>query len=922
MFIRYASAKIVSVGPLKDLTPSFGRERLASLSARLASTDPVLLNPDRFTYLRIRAVSDGEIHGDNDNGDFFPGAELEERHSTFVHDPQYIDHDNKDAKRAIGIIVASIHHPGPAPGGWVEIISAIDKDRASKVPVPHLAGCANLLEGILEGRITDTSMGCFVDWSECNICGNKAKEEHEYCGHIANRKGQTVDTPDGPKRVCEINHGITFFEDSVITTTVAQGGGGADFDAKILSRVEAFRDNDWTSLIVDRRKLAAQRESKMDEIRTAGTDFDKSETHVLPAENMAMKHKEFEDYMTPDAPDKDKAYRKQMKQTSDPSLPLADMPADRNSVKVNADDYTQAKRKVAEADPSNPFGGKPDGVADAEDEMQEAKQEMKEERDNTPEDASGGVPDAPASDAPPAKDDKAPPPPPPTASRSWARRILESVSSVVGWNVKADRRDGEGVLAMQDFVSDRVAAHKAATAKAHEVVSESRRKALLADASAASRDVQVGLAIIARASVDPRFANALNTRIAEGGNPQELVDGPSYDENVFGKTEKQIGKSSDKVEGPQRIQRPGNVSINEKAADYPQKGGQKLSGRPMKTASGQTLTPVQADRAIDMIVQGLSMGKSYEDAERVAIAAVLKNPPVQAAKKAASISCDACQKDLTAAPIRVAGTLLCRACAIQDRQKNGDVSRAARIAKVKRAMASMKSKADGGWVGNSPAESKAHKPEKVASDAPPPGADDKGEEETPFDDKAMARRKMAAEESDGNAKTLKSPSTEEISNDGNEKRAEKFEMQSKGNNAPPVSEVLSAAVMNRMAMQTAELRRRNRVQAKQLAQYAMNERNQQAMRVAGMMLEKGMFASKGNINLQRQAAQAEAKRLAAAPVAVLKEAERNVKMVSGGSTVPQWKRTVEFPREGAVRRPVTSSASRNEPDADLRGVWS
>lgn len=919
MFIRYASAKIESVGPLADLTPSLGRERLASLSARLASSDPVLLNPDRFTYLRIRAVSDGEIHGDNDNGDFFPGAELEERHSTFVHDPQYIDHDNKDAKRAIGIIVASIHHPGPAPGGWVEIISAIDKSRASQIPVPHLAGCKSLLDGILEGRITDTSMGCFVDWSECNICGNKAKEEHEYCGHIANRKGQTVDTPDGPKRVCEINHGITFFEDSVITTTVAQGGGGADFDAKILSRVEAFRDNDWTSLIVDRRKLAALKEKQMaDEIRTAGTDFDKSETHVLPAENMAMKHKEFEDYMTPDAPDKDKAYRKQMKQTSDPSLTPTDMPADRNAIQVGATDYTQAKRKVAEADPSNPFGGKPDGVADAEDEMQEAKQEMKEERDNTPEDASEGVPDAP-----PAKDDKAPPPPPPTASRSWARRILESVSSVVGWNVKADRKDGEGVLAMQDFVSDRLAAHKAATAKAHEVVSESRRKALLADASNASRDVQVGLAIIARASVDTRFANALNTRIAEGGNPQELVDGPNYDENINGKTDKQQGKSSDKVDGPVTIQRPGNVAINDKAADYPQKGGQKLSGRPLTTASGQTLTPVQADRAIDMIVQGLSMGKSYEDAERVAIAAVLKNPPVQAAKKSTAISCDACQKALTAAPIRVAGTLLCRACAVQDRQKNGDVSRAARIAKVKRAMAGMKSKAaDGGWVGNSPAESKAHKPEKVASDGPPPGADDKPEMgEGPFDDKAEAKRKTAAEESDGNTKTLKSPSSEEVSDDGNEKRAEKFEMQSKGNSAPPVSEVLSAAVMNRMAAQTAELRRRNRVQAKQLAQFAMNERRQQAMKVAESMLEKGMFASKGNIKIQRQAALAEANRLASAPVEVLKEAQRTVAMVSGGSTVPQWKRTVNFPREGTVRRPVTSSANRVDPDADIRGVW-
>jgi hypothetical protein len=38
--------------------------------------------------------------------------------------------------------------------------------------------------------ITGVSMGCGVEYSICNICGNKAVSTEDYCWHIKEKKGR------------------------------------------------------------------------------------------------------------------------------------------------------------------------------------------------------------------------------------------------------------------------------------------------------------------------------------------------------------------------------------------------------------------------------------------------------------------------------------------------------------------------------------------------------------------------------------------------------------------------------------------------------------------------------------------------------------------------------------------------------------
>ena len=212
----------------------------------LAQIEPISLNPEKYLYVSARAVSGGEDHGPNDNGDYFRWEELVKRYKTFIGAAVNIDHKNSKPEWAVGIIIdAKLNEEGK----WVEIVMAIDKEKAEMM-------YPGSVEGIETGAITDVSMGCLVDYSICSICleekagGDEDKlvrgeglayDEDEYCDHV-----REEDAPDVPnplfvkggevngKPCYEDNRGVTFFEESIITTK------GADKDAKFIARLAAL----------------------------------------------------------------------------------------------------------------------------------------------------------------------------------------------------------------------------------------------------------------------------------------------------------------------------------------------------------------------------------------------------------------------------------------------------------------------------------------------------------------------------------------------------------------------------------------------------------------------------------------------------------------------------------------------------------
>lgn len=182
MLRKFGAAKIVLAArtPEEILTrlPVFVTNRWRR---RLAAFDPVRLNPDGYLYIRNRSISADETYGPNQNYDGWPSEELRLGHPTFVNAGIDIDHDPslpigtvldscmipKGVLRAatgkLGSERSLEHFSGyqdlregdQVVGDWIENVWAIEK-MALESFYP------NATEAILDGEITDTSMGCFV----------------------------------------------------------------------------------------------------------------------------------------------------------------------------------------------------------------------------------------------------------------------------------------------------------------------------------------------------------------------------------------------------------------------------------------------------------------------------------------------------------------------------------------------------------------------------------------------------------------------------------------------------------------------------------------------------------------------------------------------------------------------------------------
>ena len=284
MLVKYSAAKIVRASvDIADVLPrSFPRTAMA----RIASLPFLKTGSDNYIYTSNRAISALESWSANDNGDAFPRAELVKGYPTFFGCPVTVDHVGY---RDIGAVIASEWTPvseklamfglparvttAQLSNKLNEIYSGLsDTERADLLVTLAAedgdtwdmiikryanfdyvtnawvtdravmdADTPGMSQALLDGEITDTSMGTLVEASVCSVpgCYNVAREEADYCEHIRSHKGCKAAVLAGssePVHVYEVNYGLEFFEDSLILPAAlggVAGGAGADPNAKV-----------------------------------------------------------------------------------------------------------------------------------------------------------------------------------------------------------------------------------------------------------------------------------------------------------------------------------------------------------------------------------------------------------------------------------------------------------------------------------------------------------------------------------------------------------------------------------------------------------------------------------------------------------------------------------------------------------------
>lgn len=171
---------------------------------------------DDFLYLDTWLASSVETFGANSNGDAFEADELEENHYTWLYRGVYIDHDNDDKTKAIGIILGTHYDP---ESERVRIILAIPRKQYPDI-------CSK----IESGDLTDVSLGLFAKSAECSVCGNIATSPLNVCTH---NKFKGI-----KPGYYELNRGITGIEVSLITDA------GADMNAKLLKVISGIKESE------------------------------------------------------------------------------------------------------------------------------------------------------------------------------------------------------------------------------------------------------------------------------------------------------------------------------------------------------------------------------------------------------------------------------------------------------------------------------------------------------------------------------------------------------------------------------------------------------------------------------------------------------------------------------------------------------
>lgn len=154
--------------------------------------------PDKDHFMvHLIAMGDGETYGQNRNGDYWPKKANSNYHDTFVSNGHFFrEHNNRDAKEAIGIVKASAYNEDM---GRIELVIHGDKKKAEEE-----------YELAKEGKALSFSMSARVPNDRCNVCGNVATKSASYCDHLKKKMNQYI--PEFQKFAYAINDKPTFFD--------------------------------------------------------------------------------------------------------------------------------------------------------------------------------------------------------------------------------------------------------------------------------------------------------------------------------------------------------------------------------------------------------------------------------------------------------------------------------------------------------------------------------------------------------------------------------------------------------------------------------------------------------------------------------------------------------------------------------------
>ena len=152
---------------------------------------------DDHFMVHLIAMGDGESYGPNRNGDWWPKKANQTYHDTFVSNGHFFrEHNNRDPKKAIGIVKASAYNEDM---GRIELVIHGDKEKA-----------AEEYELAKEGKALSFSMSARVPNDRCNVCDNVATKSADYCKHL--KKGMNQYVPEFQKYAYAINDKPTFFD--------------------------------------------------------------------------------------------------------------------------------------------------------------------------------------------------------------------------------------------------------------------------------------------------------------------------------------------------------------------------------------------------------------------------------------------------------------------------------------------------------------------------------------------------------------------------------------------------------------------------------------------------------------------------------------------------------------------------------------
>lgn len=920
-----SKVQIVKVGKtLSEL--GFSAEQTSGLNARLAVADFVNLNPGKFIYTRERAVSAYERYGLNGNADGFMDSELRARYASFINVPRYIDHANTDTSRAVGIVLNAWYHPLAHPkGGWVETVSALDRAKMSQVIIHTLPDSPTLLDAILSNRITDVSMGCYVEESVCTVCGNRAATEHEYCDHVTAHRGRRVKAAstcpvhpdkDGFIIAGELNFGANFFDLSTITTLADFGGGGADEDAKILEKV-AKACTGWECYIIDRlpRQLMVRpytgANEGCDSCPTLAADIRPNQEDKM----LNKKGQEAAPIAPPDAQsvtdrirpatdpkDEDKTLFDQSKGKSDTTTETSTAPPDNVGQEGKAQDYPLTGSKIAtEADPANKLGGEPEQVADErekirKDKFEGVKNELGDKADAVEDNMEDEIEE--------------------TKPLSEALGILFAKRFPVIANSERFRE-------IQDELDILETRRSSILSALRRTRSANRKNALKNDLK------QVNASIV---KYFGQFA----------GNPQDMTDAGDY---ALGNPDKNLAdqaKGTSESPAKQTVAPSENITQEKTPKDYPRTGSRKI------------IASTEADKAANEMLELVwHQGKSFEEAQQIVLDRYGRDVTAKC-EDGKGYDSEAQQGFMHAKHPEIAEEMDKKTDFenLPEKKSGGkdeeppekfDEMKDKAEKNEKDKEGRMKRKAEGE---ESVEVDEASRPSDISQNV---GDDveeiDKGNKTTlvsPETKKvapstefiqarlnrersALYRRVMGVdskqdvEVSKGNGDTLTSPETKGVADKEVKIQDDELKRQMQGVSVPAITGSLSLALatLAQAQKEVAAQKEQNTRLYKRLAAVKANWKWEEVKKIAVSMLKKGFFleapdGSQRNWVQQKNTMIVEARRMMKKSNEELEEVKSLIaRALVPGTPVKQWTKTYAMPREGTVRMTVAQRSSSN-----------